>query len=123
MRRIILAAALLLTAHTALAGLLTGQGVSALDQTGAQRTTFSTNEKIGFIQIINNGSASNRISFQFAVARPTATRSFAIPATPGGTVARGQLVNGPSSPASPRGPEPTPSTPPPTSTASRSFKA
>ena len=77
MRRIILAAALLLTAHTALAGLLTGQGVSALDQTGAQRTTFSTNEKIGYIQIINNGSASpNSISFKFAVVAPNGNTVF-----------------------------------------------
>lgn len=55
----------------AAAGLLTGQGATVLDQTNAQRATFSTNEKIGFIQIVNNGAASpNRIFFQFAVTAP-----------------------------------------------------
>lgn len=77
MRRLILSAAFLLAAHPALAGLLTGQSVAVLDQTGAARTTFSTNEKIGFIQIINNGAASpNRISFQFAVVAPNGNTVF-----------------------------------------------
>lgn len=53
------------------AGLLTGQGAMVLDQTGAPRATFSTNEKIGFNQVVNNGVASpNRIFFQFAVTAP-----------------------------------------------------
>jgi hypothetical protein len=77
MRNVILSAAFLLAAHPALAGLLTGQSVAVLDQTGAQRSSFSTNEKIGFIQIINNGAASpNRISFQFAVVAPNGNTVF-----------------------------------------------
>jgi len=60
-----------LTPFLASGGLLTGQGATVLDATNAQRATFSTNEKIGFMQIINNGVASvNRISFQFAVLAP-----------------------------------------------------
>jgi hypothetical protein len=61
----------LTAALTASAGLLTGQGVAVLDQSGAQRQTFSVNETIGFQQIVNNGSASgNRIFFQFTVTAP-----------------------------------------------------
>lgn len=53
------------------AGLLTGQGAMVLDQTSAPRATFSTNEKIGFTQVVNNGVASpNRIFFQFSVTAP-----------------------------------------------------
>lgn len=64
-------AALWLIPLLASAGLLTGQGATVLDASNAQRATFSTNEKIGFMQIVNNGVASvNRISFQFAVLAP-----------------------------------------------------
>lgn len=69
----VLGAALLLglSCLCASAGLLTGQGASVLDQTGAPRATFSTNEKIGFSQVVNNGVASpNRIFFQFSVTAP-----------------------------------------------------
>lgn len=60
-----------LSCLSASAGLLTGQGASVLDQTGAPRATFSTNEKIGFTQVVNNGVASpNRIFFQFSVTAP-----------------------------------------------------
>ncbi|MBI4061548.1 MAG: hypothetical protein HY403_08970 [Elusimicrobia bacterium] len=70
-------ASLWLAPLSASAGLLTGQGVAILDQTGAQRTTFSTNEKIGFTQIINNGVASvNRITFQFSVLAPNGNTVF-----------------------------------------------
>ncbi len=55
----------------AVAALLTGQGVTILDQTGAPRTTFSTNEKIGFTQVVNNAVASpNRMFFSFSVVAP-----------------------------------------------------
>lgn len=65
------ALALGLSSLSAAAGLLTGQGAMVLDQTGAPRATFSTNEKIGFTQVVNNGVASpNRIFFQFAVTAP-----------------------------------------------------
>lgn len=64
-------AVLVLASLPAGAGLLTGQGVAVLDATGAQRTTFSTNETIGFTVVVNNGVASaNRLSFQFAVVAP-----------------------------------------------------
>ena len=43
------------TPFLASAGLLTGQGLQIQDQTSAQRATFSTNETIGFLQIVNNG--------------------------------------------------------------------
>jgi len=71
MRKVLLAAVLILAARAASAGLLTGQGATVLDQANAQRATFSTNEKIGFMQIVNNGAASlNRIFFQFSVTAP-----------------------------------------------------
>lgn len=97
MRRILLAAALLLTASLASAGLLTGLGASVLDQTGAQRATFSTNEKIGFIQIVNNGVASpNRIFFQFSVTAPNGNIVFRhVGNSVGGTVGNAaSQVNG-----------------------------
>lgn len=59
------------------AGLLTGQGLQIQDQTGAQRATFSTNETIGFLQVVNNGVASvNRIFFQFTVTAPNGNTVF-----------------------------------------------
>lgn len=59
------------------AGLLTGQGATVLDSSNAQRATFSTNEKIGFLQIVNNGVASvNRISFRFEVLAPNGNTVF-----------------------------------------------
>lgn len=67
----LLTCALLLGASGARAGLLTAQGAAVVDLTNAQRSMFSTNESIGFQQIINNGVPSaNRISFQFAVTAP-----------------------------------------------------
>ena len=69
--RSLLPAILLLAALPAAAGLLTGQGVAVLDQTNAQRASFSTNEGIGFQQIVNNGVDSpNRIQFEFNVIAP-----------------------------------------------------
>ena len=97
MRKILLAAALLLTARLASAGLLTGLGASVLDQTGAQRATFSTNEKIGFIQIVNNGVFSaNRIFFQFSVTAPNGNIVFRhVGNSVGGTVGNAaSQVNG-----------------------------
>lgn len=64
-------ASLWLNPVLASAGLLTGQGLQVQDQTSGQRATFSTNETIGFLQIVNNGVASvNRITFQFTVTAP-----------------------------------------------------
>ncbi|MEK7382042.1 MAG: CARDB domain-containing protein, partial [Elusimicrobiota bacterium] len=61
----------LVLAGPAAAGLLTAQGAAVLDGSGGQRASFSTNEKIGFQQVVNNGVASTgRISFQFSVAAP-----------------------------------------------------
>lgn len=97
MRKIFLTAALLLTARLASAGLLTGLGASVLDQTGAQRATFSTNEKIGFIQIVNNGVFSvNRIFFQFSVTAPNGNIVFRhVGNSVGGTVGNAaSQVNG-----------------------------
>jgi len=71
MRALFLLATLCFLPLRAAAGLLTGQGATVLDSTNAQRSTFSTNETIGFIQIVNNGVASvNRIFFQFTVLAP-----------------------------------------------------
>mgnify|MGYP001567019970 FL=1 len=97
MRTLLLAAARLLTARLASAGLLTGLGASVLDQTGAQRATFSTNEKIGFIQIVNNGVFSaNRIFFQFSVTAPNGNIVFRhVGNSVGGTVGNAaSQVNG-----------------------------
>lgn len=61
----------LCAAGPAAAGLLTAQGAAVLDGAGGQRATFSTNEKIGFQQVVNNGVASpGRISFLFNVVAP-----------------------------------------------------
>ena len=69
--RSLLSAALLLAALPSDAGLLTGQGTAVLDSTNAQRASFSTNETIGFQQIVNNGVDSpNRIQFEFTVQAP-----------------------------------------------------
>ena len=69
--RNILLAVLLISAPAARAGLLTGQGVAVLDLTNSQRAAFSTNESIGFQQIVNNGVDSpNRIFFAFSVTAP-----------------------------------------------------
>ena len=61
----------LFSADPAAAGLLTPQGSAVLDGSGSPRATFSTNEKIGFQQVVNNGvDSSDRISFQFNVVAP-----------------------------------------------------
>lgn len=88
MNKLIAAAMLLLLPLAAEAGLLTGQGITVLDVTGAQRATFSTNESIGFIQIVNNGAASgNRIFFQFQVTAPNGNVVFRhVGNTVGGTI-------------------------------------
>lgn len=59
------------------AGLLTAQGVSVLDGTGAPRSTFSSNEKIGFQQTVSNGVAgTGRIAFSFNVLAPNGNTVF-----------------------------------------------
>jgi hypothetical protein len=71
MRARLLAVLLLASPLPAAAGLLTAQGVSVLDATGAPRATFSTSETIGFQVVVHNGAASpNRTSFEFDVVAP-----------------------------------------------------
>ncbi len=70
-------AALLLAARPAMAGLLSGQGVFVLDQTGAQRPTFSNNERVVLQQkVFNSVASANRLSFRFFILGPTGAQVF-----------------------------------------------
>ncbi|MBI5246821.1 MAG: hypothetical protein HY923_06535 [Elusimicrobia bacterium] len=97
MKNILLAAVLTVLGAPAWAGLLTGQGVSLVDSTGGQRSTFSNNEKLGVSVQVNNGIASlNRIAFQFDIVAPDGATTFrhagnAVPGTVGNSAAQ---VNG-----------------------------
>jgi hypothetical protein len=85
-----LAALLFLAALPAAAGLLSPQGVSVLDGTGAPRQSFSTNETIGFQVAVNNGAASpNRVTFMFNVVAPNGNVVF----RHNGNAARGTVGN------------------------------
>lgn len=82
MRRALLAALALAAllgpaAGRARAALLSPQSVAVLGSDGAPRTTFSSNETVGFTQVVFNGAASaNRTAFQFEVLAPNGNTSF-----------------------------------------------
>jgi hypothetical protein len=72
-----LAALLGPAAGGARAALLSPQSVSVLGSDGAPRTTFSSNETVGFTQTVFNGVASaGRTAFQFEVLAPNGNTSF-----------------------------------------------
>lgn len=81
-RRLLLAALALAAllgpaAGRARAALLSPQSVAVLGSDGAPRTTFSSNETVGFTQVVFNGAASaNRTAFQFEVQAPNGNTSF-----------------------------------------------
>ncbi|MBI5202139.1 MAG: hypothetical protein HY925_11175 [Elusimicrobia bacterium] len=77
MRRLLLAALLLPAALPARAGLLSGQGVFVLDQTGAQRPSFSNNERVVLQQkVFNSVASANRLAFRFFILGPTGAQVF-----------------------------------------------
>lgn len=68
---------IVLLSGQAWAGLLSGQGAFVLDPSGAQRSTFSNNERVVLQQRIFNSVASgNRISFKFVLVSPNGTEVF-----------------------------------------------
>jgi hypothetical protein len=76
---VLLALAALLGPATgrARAALLSPQSVSVLGSDGSPRTTFSSNETVGFTQTVFNGVASaGRTAFQFEVLAPNGNTSF-----------------------------------------------
>ncbi len=92
MRHIILF--VLLCPGAATAGLLSGQGASVTDSTNQPRQTFSSNETIGFSQVVFNGVlSSGRIAFSFEVLAPNGNKVFtqsgnAVPGTVGNAAAQ-----------------------------------
>lgn len=97
-----LAALLGPAAGRARAALLSPQSVAVLGSDGAPRTTFSSNETVGFTQVVFNGAASsNRTAFQFEVLAPNGNTSFrhagnSVPGSVGNASARiaGVAVSG-----------------------------
>ena len=66
-----------LAGSPAAAGLLTGTGVSVLDNSGAARATFTNNERLRLQQRVNNASASsNFIRFAFTINDPSGAQVF-----------------------------------------------
>lgn len=95
MRALVLAAfASLSPAAASAAGLLTAQGVEVLDSVGAQRTTFSSNERITMSQRVSNAVASSQhIRFTFLILNPSGSQAFrhtgnAVPGSVGSSASR-----------------------------------
>lgn len=90
------AALLLLLAPSAAssAGLLTAQGTEVLDSVGAQRTTFSSNERITMSQRVSNAVFStDHIRFTFLILNPSGSQVFrhtgnAVPGSVGSSASR-----------------------------------